>query len=118
MEFAEAVRLSIYQRELFIMSDNFWERDYVIEHLRVCPNDHEWLESFRVNVVNSDLGFLDDFEFGMYWDYRSTNKCHAKALYMAQNYDRLCTYCERVRGDDEVLGRTCYECSTEAALRG
>jgi hypothetical protein len=100
------------------MSDNFWERDYVIQHLQACPDDHEWLEYFRSTVVNSDLGGLSEFEFGMYWDYRGSGKDHIKALHMALNYDRLCTYCERVRSDDEVYGNTCYECSTEAALRG
>jgi hypothetical protein len=26
------------------MSNNFWDRDYVVEHLQRCPNDREWLE--------------------------------------------------------------------------
>jgi hypothetical protein len=30
-------------REL-VMPDDFWQRDYVVEHLKNCPNDHEFLE--------------------------------------------------------------------------
>ena len=26
------------------MSDDFWERDYVVQHLEACPEDREWLE--------------------------------------------------------------------------
>ncbi len=60
------------------MSDNFWDRDYVIEHLRVCPNDYEFLERL----------------------------------------ESMCISCQRLRSAEEVMYLTCYECSTEAALRG
>ena len=52
VEFAEAVRLSIYQRELFIMSNNFWERDYVVQHLEAYPEDRYWLEQLSTRTLD------------------------------------------------------------------
>jgi hypothetical protein len=34
------------------MSDNFWERDYVIEHLEAYPEDREWLEQLSTRTLD------------------------------------------------------------------
>ena len=38
------------------MSNNFWERDYVIDHLQTCPEDRYWLEQLSTRT----LGELQD----------------------------------------------------------
>lgn len=120
MDFAEAVRLSNYQRELFIMSDNFWERDYVIEHLRVCPDDREFLESLRTlgDDVYSDVVGLNDISYNLYLESRAIGRDHTWSLRYCLDPELMCLFCERLRGYEEVELATCYECSTKAALRG
>ena len=40
------------RKVVITMSDNFWERDYVIEHLEAYPEDREWLEQLSTRTLD------------------------------------------------------------------
>jgi hypothetical protein len=108
------------------MSDNFWDRDYVIEHLRVNPNDRAFLESLRTlgdDVTPKDVIFdhvvdFDDIEWNTYLHHRNRGLSHWDSSVRIYNSDRYFPCCDRIGTLEEVEFRTCYKCSTEAALRG
>jgi hypothetical protein len=108
------------RKVVITMSDNFWERDYVIEHLRVCPGDYEFLESLRTlgDDVYSDIVGLNDIEYNLYLNSRAVGRDHTWSLRYCLDPELMCLFCERLRGYEEVELATCYDCSTKAALRG
>ena len=102
------------------MSDNFWERDYVIEHLRVCPGDYEFLQALHddESIIFEHVVDFDDIEFNIYLDRRNRGQSHLETVTKIINWDRWCHGCDRIVTLQEHEDRTCYECSTKAALRG
>jgi hypothetical protein len=59
----------------------------------------------------SDVVGLNDISYNLYLESRAIGRDHEWSFRYATNPEAMCVYCESFRSDEEVMNRTCYECT-------
>ena len=68
--------------------------------------------------IYKHLSGLNDIEYNLYLEMRNRGLDHQQSMIRLLNFDRWCPSCDKIVSPQEAEYNTCYECSTEAALRG